>query len=314
MTAGDLGRRLGRGVVNARTLLVVCALTVAADQASKIWAINRLMYSCRTVGSPTTELSAAECSASSVVLNVGAGGARSLALIDATASTEQPLWEVACSAGDACLRGDVRVGRPPAGATEKFRFAGGEFESVRVFQARAEMAKGVVTTRFMLHKANKQLRERVVVVPGFFDFTYVENPGAAWSLFRDPKWEGFRTPFFHVISILAVLFIFYYHRRIPREDRTMRVVLGGAIGNYVDRLRFNYVVDFIDWYVDKSAHAAPCTGTNHWPGCPAEYHWPTFNVADAAIVIGLVLLLVQSFRDRRRARAAEKSPDSAAAA
>jgi lipoprotein signal peptidase len=315
VTFSDVGRRFGRGIVDARTLLIVCAVTVLADQASKIWAINRLMYSCRTVGTPTGALVATRCGSSGVVVNVGGAGARSLALVDATASTEKPLWEVACASGESCMRGEVRVGDVPAGAVEKVRFAGDEFEPTRVFQVRAEMPEGAVTSRFMLHKANEQLRERIVVIPGFFDFTYVENPGAAWSLFRDPKWESFRTPFFHVISVLAVLFILYYHRRVAREDRVMRVVLGlvlgGAVGNYIDRLRFNYVVDFIDWYVDKSAHVAPCTGANHWPGCPAEMHWPTFNVADAAIVIGLVLLIVQSLRERRRAKAAAKSTGAA---
>lgn len=311
MTLSALGRRFGRGVADARVLLIVCAVTVAADQATKIWAIHRLMYSCRTIGTPTTELSLARCGPSGIVISVGAGGARSLALNELTTSVGGQIWEVACAAGDLCLRGEVRVGDVPAGAVEKVRFVGDEFSTARAYDARAEMAAGQATARFMLHKANEQLRERVVVIPGFFDFTYVENPGAAWSLFRDPKWEGFRTPFFHIISILAVLFILYYHRRVPREDRTMRVilglVLGGAVGNYIDRLRFNYVVDFIDWYVDKSAHVAPCTGSNHWPGCPAELHWPTFNVADAAIVVGLLLLVIQSFRERRRARAAAKS-------
>lgn len=111
----------------------------------------------------------------------------------------------------------------------------------------------------------------------FWRMIYVENPGAAWSLFRDLS-EKSRTALFTAISLAAVAFILGYYRRLKGEQLYQQIalamVLSGAVGNFVDRLARRYVIDFIDWYA----------GT---------YHWPTFNVADSLIVIGVALLVLQ---------------------
>jgi signal peptidase II len=119
--------------------------------------------------------------------------------------------------------------------------------------------------------------EIVTVMRHFWHYRYVENPGAAWGVLSGSA-SALRTPFFLVISIFAMGFILTYFRRSEAHQRLLRVglslVFGGAIGNFCDRLRLGYVIDFIDW---------------HWY---QKATWPTFNVADAGISIGVILLLL----------------------
>ena len=107
--------------------------------------------------------------------------------------------------------------------------------------------------------------------------THVTNSGAAFGLFPN---QG---SFFILIAIIVVIAIVFYYRRLPAEDWLIRVSLGlqlgGAIGNLIDRLRFGYVVDFID-----------------------ISFWPVFNLADASITVGVLLIIYQLWR-MERARA-----------
>lgn len=134
----------------------------------------------------------------------------------------------------------------------------------------------------------------VPVIDGFWNFRYVENPGAAWGLLSTAS-EALRVPFFLFVSIGAVVFIVVFFRRLGDDQHLMiwslSLVFGGAIGNLVDRLHLSYVVDFIDWYVGTA-------------------HWPTFNVADAGITSGVVLLLLEWLRDTLRARGAASESHS----
>jgi signal peptidase II len=118
---------------------------------------------------------------------------------------------------------------------------------------------------------------------------YVENPGAAWSLFRDLS-ENARTALFTVISLGAVAFILGYYRRLRDDQRyhqvALSLLLAGAVGNFIDRLARRYVIDFIDWFA-------------------GSYHWPTFNVADSLIVVGVALLLLHP--GQRKAGPAERT-------
>jgi signal peptidase II len=108
---------------------------------------------------------------------------------------------------------------------------------------------------------------------------YVENPGAAWGLFRNLP-AGARNAFFGLISVAAVAFIFHTYRRIRNDQRFLQValsfVLTGALGNFVDRVARRYVIDFVEWY---------------WWNRP-DIRWPTFNVADSLLVVGVAMLLV----------------------
>jgi signal peptidase II len=108
---------------------------------------------------------------------------------------------------------------------------------------------------------------------------YAENPGGAWGLFRDLSLST-RNTLFSLTLLGAVIFILFYFRKLSREQRLLQVALSlvfaGAIGNFVDRVARGYVVDFIDW---------------HWWKRP-DLYWPTFNIADSMIVVGVVLLVL----------------------
>ena len=124
-----------------------------------------------------------------------------------------------------------------------------------------------------------------VVVPEYWNFRYVENPGAAWGMFGNLP-EGVRRPFFHLVSLAALGFLFWMYRGLGPGQGLLRAALalvaGGALGNFVDRLLRGYVIDFIDW---------------HWRNQPGM-RWPTFNVADVAICVGVGLMLLDALRSR----------------
>lgn len=121
-----------------------------------------------------------------------------------------------------------------------------------------------------------ELHERVVVIDGFFNLTYVQNPGAAFGLFRDLE-PAIRTPFFTVVSIVAFIILFYLFYHTSADDWKERMVLaliaGGAMGNIIDRVLFGWVTDFIQVYYKS-------------------YYWPSFNVADSCISVGVFLLFL----------------------
>jgi len=121
---------------------------------------------------------------------------------------------------------------------------------------------------------------RVTVVDGYLALTYVRNPGAAWG-FLARSHENFRRPFFIGVSVVAMFFILYLFRRLEPGQHLMMIalslVMSGAVGNFIDRLRYNYVVDFIDCHIRH------------------RFKWPTFNVADIVITIGVVLLFLEMF-------------------
>ncbi len=131
-----------------------------------------------------------------------------------------------------------------------------------------------------LWKIDPPVGDPIAVLHNFWHYRYVQNPGAAWGLLAGSG-SAFRTPFFLVVSLFAMGFILTYFQRSEVQQRLLRVglalVFGGAIGNFCDRLRLGYVIDFIDW---------------HWFN---RATWPTFNVADAGITVGVALLLIDMF-------------------
>lgn len=124
----------------------------------------------------------------------------------------------------------------------------------------------------------------VVVIPGFFDLTLVRNPGGVFGLFRDLD-PSVRSALFTLVPMLAVVLILVYAYKTPASHRlaqtALALILGGALGNLSDRLRFGHVIDFLDVYV-------------------GEYHWPAFNLADSAICVGVGLLVVESLFAQER--------------
>jgi signal peptidase II len=129
-----------------------------------------------------------------------------------------------------------------------------------------------------------------IVLEDFAQFYYAENPGAAFSFLANAG-AGFRVPFFHLITVAAVVFITLYLRKLTEDQRLLQValalLLGGALGNGLDRLVRGYVIDFI------AVHWFDPTWTR------ANRHFPTFNVADCGVTIGIALLLLESFLQRK---------------
>lgn len=121
------------------------------------------------------------------------------------------------------------------------------------------------------------LYERVSIIPNYFHLTYIRNQGAAFGLFSSQP-ESFRMPFFIGVSLVAVAFIGYFFHRARPDQRLLVIALGlvlsGALGNLIDRVRLGEVIDFLDI---------------HW----RHLHWPAFNVADIAICFGVGLLGIE---------------------
>ncbi|WP_438030526.1 signal peptidase II [Sorangium sp. So ce233] len=137
------------------------------------------------------------------------------------------------------------------------------------------------------------------VIPNHLDFIFAQNPGGAWSFLRSLP-DGLRRPFFLFVSAAATVFIVSIYRRVHRDQTAMKwglsLALGGAMGNLVDRIRYGWVIDFIDVYVSRGGQ---------------EFHWPTFNVADIAIVAGVILMSSDMIASARSAPAPDAGGGSA---
>lgn len=133
-----------------------------------------------------------------------------------------------------------------------------------------------------------------VVVPNYFDLRYSENTGVAFGMFQSlPGGRIWLT----VVALAALLLVGYYLRRsAPRQFRlhlALGLIGGGAIGNLVDRIVFGKVTDFIVWHV-------------------GQHEWPAFNIADAALVVGVAFMAIDMLLDKRgQSQAADTPPASA---
>lgn len=134
-----------------------------------------------------------------------------------------------------------------------------------------QITKRVVDTVMQLHQT-------IELVP-HFQLTYMRNQGAAFSFLSGAG--GWQRWFFILLALVASVFICIWLKKLTRNQRREAIawalVLGGALGNLIDRILYGYVIDFLDVYY-------------------RDWHWPAFNVADSAITIGVILLLLDSFR------------------
>lgn len=156
-------------------------------------------------------------------------------------------------------------------------------------------------TKWVVHHRFR-LGESIPLISGFFNLTYIRNPGAAFGMLAhaDP---AFRIPFFILVPVVALVAIVYIFRRIPDADwqrsSALALVVGGAVGNLIDRLRFGFVIDFLDF---------------HWQ---YRYHFPAFNVADSAICVGVGILMLDlvfhSSDEEERKQAVEERPTDVSA-
>lgn len=121
------------------------------------------------------------------------------------------------------------------------------------------------------------LYQRVNVIEGFFDLTHVRNTGGAFGIFGGEK-GGLGSILFVVVSLIAIGAIVVLFLKIKENEKTLALsfslILSGAVGNLIDRLRYGEVVDFLDFHL-------------------AGYHWPAFNVADSAICVGIGLMALE---------------------
>jgi signal peptidase II len=133
-------------------------------------------------------------------------------------------------------------------------------------------------------EATVHLGRHVAVIPHYFWISHVLNTGAAFSLFDSAKSPLLVRNLLIGFSVLAVVVVLVVLWRVGRSvsitSIALALILGGAVGNLYDRLRFGYVVDFLEVHIHR-------------------YHWPDFNVADSAIVVGACLLLVEMLRPQR---------------
>ncbi|UCD84164.1 MAG: signal peptidase II [Deltaproteobacteria bacterium] len=134
-----------------------------------------------------------------------------------------------------------------------------------------QFSKYYIDSHFLPHRP-------VAILNNFFQINYIRNIGAAFGLFSNLSSE-LRGPLFISISILAILMILSFFIKLEDRQRLLSfsfsLILGGALGNFIDRIRLGYVIDFLDI---------------HWYD---YYHWPAFNIADTAITVGVILLLLE---------------------
>lgn len=115
-------------------------------------------------------------------------------------------------------------------------------------------------------------------ITSYFNLVMVYNKGAAFSFLSDqPGWQRY---FFTAVSVIASLFILWMLKRNPAQRLfcwSLALILGGAVGNLIDRIAYGHVIDFLDFHV-------------------GGWHWPAFNVADSAITLGAILFVLDEFR------------------
>lgn len=137
--------------------------------------------------------------------------------------------------------------------------------------------------------ANFSLYESINVMP-MFNLTYVHNEGAAFSFLSEAG--GWQRWFFTIIAVSISGVLLYWLRALHASEKLMSIayslVLSGAIGNLIDRVSYGYVIDFLDFYYES-------------------YRWPAFNIADAAICIGAVLIIYDAFTNKESDGKAEET-------
>jgi signal peptidase II len=147
-----------------------------------------------------------------------------------------------------------------------------------------QWTKGIVTRAFEVHQSRS-------VIAGLFDVTYVRNSGAAFGLFASVD-SSIKAILLNSVAVLVFLVVSAYALRSSHRSVRLQVgfalILGGAVGNLLDRVRFGYVVDFLDFSI-------------------SGHHWPAFNVADSAICIGVGLLFLDMLRSEGEEAAGPES-------
>ncbi|MEA3303022.1 MAG: signal peptidase II [Pseudomonadota bacterium] len=134
-----------------------------------------------------------------------------------------------------------------------------------------QLTKVWIDNNFLLHA-------RQPVIDGFFDLTLAYNPGAAFSFLADAG--GWQRWFFTILATVVTIILVVWLKRLPAHEKlnaaALSLIIGGAVGNLIDRIAYGHVIDFLLIYYQ-------------------QWSWPAFNVADSAISVGVVLMLLAMF-------------------
>ena len=145
-----------------------------------------------------------------------------------------------------------------------------------------QLTKYIASTSLEMHQP-------IAVMP-MFNWTLMHNTGAAFSFLADAG--GWQRWFFAVIAVVVSVVIFLWIKRLEQHEKwqaiALALILGGALGNVIDRIWLGYVVDFIQVYYQ-------------------QWYWPAFNIADSAISIGVVMIIIESVREHLSERKINRS-------
>lgn len=151
-----------------------------------------------------------------------------------------------------------------------------------------------------------------ILIPDHLSLIIAHNKGGAWGLFQGES-ENVRRPFFLLVSVAAILFIVTLYRRLQPHQHALKwglpLVLGGALGNVFDRIRYGHVIDFIDYRADWIRSLNELV-QKYVPKHIVTDHWPTFNIADVAICVGVGLMAVDMLTSRRAPPQTPRTPDA----
>lgn len=124
-----------------------------------------------------------------------------------------------------------------------------------------------------------EVSEQIPIIENFFYLTSHRNRGAAWGILQGQMW------FFYIVTVLVIAFIIYYMQKYANESKltgwALAFILGGAVGNFIDRVMRKEVVDFLDIYI-------------------GSYNYPIFNIADSALVLGVIAMMAATLLDERK--------------
>lgn len=124
-----------------------------------------------------------------------------------------------------------------------------------------------------------ELYEQIPIIDNFFYLTSHRNSGAAWGILQD------QMLFFYIVTVVVLVGVIYYMHTYAKGNKLLSLglsfILGGAIGNFIDRLLHQEVVDFLDFIIFK-------------------YDYPIFNIADSALVVGVILVIITTFIDEKK--------------
>jgi signal peptidase II len=201
--------------------------------------------------------------------------------------------------------GVERLGRPPGTARAIPETILGPRPSP-MFLAVVSIASLVadVATKLWAEKKLTDYPGYVTIIDNHLMFVLAKNKGGAWGLLQSES-ENVRRPFFLLVSVAAIAFIVTLYRRLQPRQQALKwglpLVLGGALGNVFDRIRYGYVIDFIDYRADWIRKLNELIA-KHYPKHIVTDHWPTFNVADIAICVGVALMAIDMLTSRRGKR------------